>query len=234
MTWLWAAFGLGLLGSLHCVGMCGPITLALPFNKGNLGLHVTGNVFYQLGRVVTYGIIGLLFGTIGRGFSLAGIQQPVSIVLGALMIAAIVLPKVINLHRTPGFLQKAIVGLKKQMGSFLQRRGLGALFVTGLLNGFLPCGLVYMALLGALGIGSPLESAGFMIFFGLGTFPMMFAIAFTGNFISVKWRSLFNKAVPYVVVMLGLVFILRGMGLGIKFLSPPDKALQVEQTEQCH
>ncbi len=234
MAWFWAAFGLGFLGSLHCAGMCGPIALALPFNKGNLTMHLAGNVFYQLGRITTYTFIGLLFGSIGRGFSLAGIQQPVSIALGVLMIAAILLPKVINLHKTPGFLQRAIISLKKQMGAFLQRRGLGALFTTGLLNGFLPCGLVYMALLGALGIGSPMESALFMTAFGLGTFPMMFAIAFTGNFISVKWRSIFNKAVPYFVVVLGLIFILRGMGLGIKFLSPPDKALQVNQTEKCH
>jgi sulfite exporter TauE/SafE len=234
MAWLWAAFGLGILGSLHCAGMCGPIALALPFNREHIGLHLTGNVFYQLGRIFTYAFIGLLFGTIGRGFSLAGIQQPLSIAVGALMIGAILVPRIINLHRSPGFLQRGINWLKAQMGNYLKRRGLGALFVTGLLNGFLPCGLVYMALIGALGIGSPLESAGFMTFFGLGTFPMMFAIALTGNFISVKWRSIFNRAVPYVVVMLGLVFILRGMGLGIKFLSPPDKALQVEQTEQCH
>ena len=225
---------MGLLGSLHCAGMCGPIALALPFNQENKTLQLTGNVLYQMGRITTYGVIGLLFGFIGRGFSLAGIQQPLSIALGAIMILIVLLPRMFNTHSTPSILSKFILQIKQKLGFFLQKRGLFALYTTGFLNGFLPCGLVYMALLAALGIGSPLESSFFMIFFGVGTFPMMFAIAFTGNFISVKWRNLFNKAVPYFVVLLGIVFILRGLGIGIKYISPPSKSLQINQVEQCH
>lgn len=232
--WGWAAFGLGLVGSLHCAGMCGPIALSLPFNQETGFRQLLGNVTYQIGRIVTYSFIGVLFGIIGRGFSLAGIQQPLSIAIGALMIAVVLLPKLIPLHRSPAFLQRAIINLKKNLGSFMRKRGVTAFFITGILNGFLPCGLVYMALLGALGIGNPAESALFMAMFGAGTFPMMFAIALSGNFISVQWRSVFNKAVPYLVVVLGLVFILRGMGLGIKYVSPPNKALQVEQAAECH
>ena len=234
MNWIWAAFGLGFVGSLHCAGMCGPLALALPFSQKQGAQQVIGNTIYQLGRIFTYAIIGFLFGLIGRGFSLAGIQQPLSISLGVAMILIILLPKIFPLHRTPPFLQKPILTLKKKLGLFLKREGFGAFFITGLLNGLLPCGLVYMALLGALGIGNPMYSAAFMAAFGFGTFPMMFGIALTGGFISVKWRSLFNKAVPYAVVVLGLIFILRGMGLGIKFLSPPDAALQIDQTESCH
>lgn len=234
MEWLWAGFGLGLLGSLHCAGMCGPIALALPFSNTSKSLQLFGNVSYQLGRVVTYGLIGLLFGTIGRGFSLAGIQQPLSIALGILMILVVVLPRIFNTHKSPVFLQKSVNLVKVSMGNFLKRRGLFALFTTGLLNGLLPCGLVYMALLGALGIGSPVMSSAFMVFFGLGTFPMMFGIALAGNLISSKWRNIFTKAIPYFVVLLGMVFILRGLGIGIKYISPPDGALQINQTEECH
>lgn len=234
MNWILVAFGLGFVGSLHCAGMCGPLVLALPFSNQKGMMQVVGNTVYQLGRIATYAFIGLLFGFIGRGFSLAGIQQPLSIALGVAMILIILLPKLIPLHRSPFFLQKLVIGLKKQLGMFLNRTGMGAFFITGLLNGLLPCGLVYMALLSALAIGSPLQSAGFMAAFGFGTFPMLFGIALTGSFISLKWRNLFNKAAPYVVVLLGLVFILRGLGLGIPFISPPDKALQVEQTENCH
>jgi sulfite exporter TauE/SafE len=232
--WGWAAFGLGLLGSLHCAGMCGPIALALPFNQETGYKQLFGNVLYQGGRIVTYSFIGLLFGLIGRGFSLAGIQQPLSIAIGVAMIITVLLPRLIPLHRSPAFLQRPIISLKKQLGTFMRKRGIAAFFITGILNGFLPCGLVYMALLGALGIGNPAQSAGFMAMFGLGTFPMMFAIALSGNFISVQWRSIFNKVVPYFVVLLGVVFILRGLGLGIKYISPPDAALQVEQAAECH
>lgn len=234
MEWLWAGFGIGFLGSLHCAGMCGPIALAIPFNASNKGLHLLGNISYQFGRIVTYSIIGLLFGLIGRGFSLAGIQQPLSIAIGAIMIAVILLPRLFNTHKTPGFLAQAIQKLKLYLGQFIVKKGLPALFVTGLLNGLLPCGLVYMALLGAIGIGSPLNSAMFMAFFGLGTFPMMFAVALSGNFISIRWRNLFNRAIPYFVVLLGIVFILRGLGIGIKYISPPEQALQINQTEECH
>lgn len=234
MEWLWAGFGIGFLGSLHCAGMCGPIALAIPFNANHQGLQLLGNMAYQFGRITTYALIGLLFGIIGRGFSLAGIQQPVSIVIGVLMIAIIIFPKLFNTHGTPSFLSQIVNKLKGYLGAFITKKGLPALFITGILNGFLPCGLVYMALLGAIGIGSPLDSALFMAFFGLGTFPMMFAIALSGNFISIKWRSLFNKAVPYFVVVLGIVFILRGLGIGIKYISPPEQALQIDQTEECH
>ena len=234
MEWLWAGFGMGLLGSFHCAGMCGPIALALPFNATNRLSHLTGNVIYQFGRITTYAFIGLLFGFLGRGFSLAGIQQPLSIGLGIFMILIVVLPKLFNTHKSPRILQIAIQGVKKGLGNFLKKRGYFALYTTGILNGLLPCGLVYMALLGAIGIGDPLMSSTFMAFFGLGTFPMMFTIALAGNFLSIKWRTLFNKAVPYFVIVLGIVFILRGLGIGIKYLSPPDQALQINQTEECH
>ncbi len=234
MEWLWAGFGMGLLGSFHCAGMCGPIALALPFNSTNRLSHLTGNVIYQFGRITTYALIGLLFGFIGRGFSLAGIQQPLSVFLGVFMILLVILPRVFNTHKTPRFLQTSISAIKKALGSFLKKRGYTALYTTGLLNGLLPCGLVYMALLGAVGIGDPKMSSAFMLFFGLGTFPMMFSIAFLGNFLSQQWRSFFNKAVPYAVILLGLVFILRGLGIGIKYISPPTKALQINQTEECH
>jgi sulfite exporter TauE/SafE len=234
MEWVWAGFGMGLLGSFHCAGMCGPIALSLPFSTNNQYSHLTGNVLYQLGRVTTYGIIGFIFGFIGRGFSLAGIQQPLSIGIGILMILLVLLPKLFNTHQSPSILKNVILGVKKSLAKYLHKRGYFALYTTGVLNGFLPCGLVYMALLGAIGIGSPMQSGLFMVFFGLGTFPMMFGIALTGKFISLKWRRLFNKAVPYFIVILGIIFILRGLGIGIKYLSPSDGALQIQQTEECH
>ena len=111
MEWVWAGFGMGLLGSFHCAGMCGPIALSLPFSTNNQYSHLTGNVLYQLGRVTTYGIIGFIFGFIGRGFSLAGIQQPLSIGIGILMILLVLLPKLFNTHQSPSILKNVILGL---------------------------------------------------------------------------------------------------------------------------
>lgn len=234
MSWLLAGFGMGMLGSLHCAGMCGPIALALPVVQGNRWEQFFSNISYQIGRILTYGFIGLIFGIVGRGFSLAGIQQPLSIALGLLMISVVVFPRLVKINQTPVLLQKGISALKQNLGGFLRKKGLLARFITGLLNGFLPCGLVYMALLGALGIGNPWYSSAFMMFFGLGTFPMMFAIALSGQMFSLQWRKIFNKVAPYAVVVLGLIFVLRGMGLGIKFISPPNQALQIEAAEECH
>ncbi len=230
MEWVWVGFGIGLMGSFHCAGMCGPIVLALPLQKQNA---LAKNVLYQLGRIVSYSLIGLLFGFVGRGFSLAGLQQPLSIAIGVFMIASVLLPRVINTHKTPVFLQKIILLLRNKLGKLLKQNSFKALFITGILNGFLPCGLVYMALLGAIGIGNPFSSALFMAFFGLGTFPMMFTIAFSQNIISLKWRRVFTKMVPYFIVILGILFIARGLGYGIKYISPSDEVLQVNTLENC-
>ncbi len=80
------AIALGLIGSLHCVGMCGPIALALPLNRDSRWQVVKGNLFYSIGRLTTYLLIGMLLGTVGQGFAFAGWQQTFSIVLGSLMI----------------------------------------------------------------------------------------------------------------------------------------------------
>lgn len=233
MDWLWIGFGIGLVGSFHCAGMCGPIALALPTARASTSQQLAANVLYQLGRITTYASIGLLFGFFGRGFSLAGIQQPVSIFIGLTMVATVLVPRLFNLHKSPKFMQNLVLWIKKKLGHSLQKRGLTTLYITGLLNGLLPCGLVYMALLGALGIGTPMQSSAFMAAFGFGTFPMMFAIAFSGNLLSIKWRRALNKTVPYAVVILGTLLVLRGLGLGVHLVSPPNNALQIENQQEC-
>lgn len=230
----WAGFGIGLLGSLHCVGMCGPIALALPFDRSRTTRLFAGNTFYNLGRVVTYTLLGAAAGLIGRGFSLAGLQQPLSIAIGVLLIMGILLPW-LGVHIS--FLapiNRGVGKVKAWLGMFLRRKGIFALFTTGLLNGLLPCGLVYVGLFGAMGTGSSLEGALFMAAFGMGTFSMMFAIGWAGNLISPTIRIKLQKAIPVFVVLLGVIFILRGFGLNIKYLSPSEGALTIEQTESCH
>ncbi len=218
---------LGLMGSFHCVGMCGPIALSLPLGGNNIFQKITGGMLYNVGRTVTYGIMGAFFGIIGKGFQIAGFQKWISIIMGTFMIAAILLPslfKKINSGQSIPFAKS----VRKGMQQMFAKRSFGGLFIIGLLNGLLPCGLVYLAIAGAIGTGDLYLSIGFMVLFGLGTLPMMLLVSMAGNLLSLTIRNRINKVIPYVVVFVGIIFILRGLSLGIPYLSPPKEKLNPE------
>ncbi len=224
---------LGLLTGFHCVGMCGPIALVLPLNNKNRWTKIFSALLYNFGRTITYGLLGLLFGIIGAGFSLAGFQKWISIIMGVFMIASVIFPQINHaLYRGTGN-SRFMLAIRKQLSKYFQQASYKSLFITGLLNGLLPCGMVYMAIAGAIALGNVEASVSFMILFGLGTIPMMFLLSMIGNYASVKLKHIINKIIPYVVVVVGLLFILRGLGLGIKFISPPEKKLHVPQ-QQMH
>ena len=223
-----SALMLGLFGSFHCVGMCGPIAIAIPLNNKNMGTRIAGGLAYNLGRTITYGIMGAIFGLIGEGLQLGGFQRWVSIIMGVVMVVSVLFPSLlgstVNLDKNLySFVGKVKLGLR----NLLQKRSMGALLGIGLLNGLLPCGLVYMAIAGAIAAGGFFESSLFMIIFGLGTIPMLLVISLLGNMASVKIRKKMSKAIPVVVVIIGILFILRGLNLGIPFISPPEKKLKV-------
>ncbi|MGZ4043606.1 MAG: sulfite exporter TauE/SafE family protein, partial [Bacteroidia bacterium] len=88
-----AAISLGLLGSFHCIGMCGPIALALPVHQATVFRKVVAILLYNSGRIITYSLLGLLFGIIGQGFAVFGLQQVLSVSLGTLILLSIILPK---------------------------------------------------------------------------------------------------------------------------------------------
>ena len=213
---LWTAFTIGLLGSLHCVGMCGPIALSLPY-QGSHRWHTTGNVLlYNIGRVATYGLLGLFIGLVGRGFFLAGFQSYVSIGLGILLLAIALFS--INVESRLlrfTFMQQLNSWVKRQLAGLLRQRGPGKLLLIGMLNGLLPCGLVYMAIVGALAAGSIVNSALYMALFGIGTIPLMFATALAGQFIQLKWRARLRKLVPVFLVAFAVLFILRGLNFDV-------------------
>jgi hypothetical protein len=229
MELLYTALGLGLLTGFHCIGMCGPIAIALPLNQKSWGTRIISALWYNIGRTVTYAAMGVLFGIIGAGFSLAGFQKWVSILMGVFMIASVLFPKINRmLYKGTGD-SKIMKAVKGQLVKYFQRASYKSLFITGLLNGLLPCGMVYLALAGAIAVGSLQGSVLFMILFGLGTIPMMFLMSMLGNFASQKMKRFINKAIPFVVIIIGTLFILRGMELGIKFISPPAKKLEIHQ-----
>jgi uncharacterized protein len=208
---------LGLAGSLHCAGMCGPLALTLPPVGNTTPAYVLGRVAYNLGRIVTYCALGLVFGLIGAALWLAGIQRWVSITLGVALLLGLFASR--NLVRwTP--VTFFVDRLKAPMSALLRRRSLAALTVLGLLNGLLPCGLVYAACAGAAATGGILTGAQYMAAFGVGTTPMMLAISLSGKLVPPSLRLQLRKAVPICVVLLASLLILRGMSLGIPYLSP--------------
>ena len=237
--WLILGQGLvmGLLGSFHCVGMCGPIALVLPVDRsrGKWGVFLQSFV-YHIGRISTYTVMGLLFGMIGKGLYLAGFQGRISVLMGIIMILAVVFPtNYLGKFALGKPLYKLVDRLKHSLGLYLKKRSASTLFIIGLLNGLLPCGLVYMALTGAIATGDAYLGAMFMLFFGLGTSPLLSGLILAGNFLSISVRNKINKIIPYFVVLVGIFFILRGSGLGIKYISPAPQNLEISNNgKSCH
>lgn len=225
----------GLLGSFHCVGMCGPIAFLLPVDHKN-NVRKLGQIsLYHFGRLSSYAIIGLLFGLLGKSFSLFGLQQQLSILVGILMILVILLPyKKFSKYNGSKPIFKIVSKIKSNLGKQLKRKSPDTFYTIGFLNGFLPCGLVYMAVFGAIASGTALEGSLYMGFFGLGTIPLMTTAIYLENFINLNIRSKIRKAVPVFVILIGLLFILRGMGLGIPYLSPMEITPEITATQSCH
>lgn len=223
-----AALGLGLASSLHCVGMCGPIAFSLGINPENKLDFTIRNLTYQFGRVTTYTLLGGLLGIIGYGVSFAGLQNPLSIAVGVMIILMALLPKNLgadNLGIKP--FSKLMYKIKIGLGKFIRRKNYSSLYITGLLNGLLPCGAVYAALTGSMAMGSVPGGAIFMAFFGLGTIPLMFASVVAGNVVSLQTRQKILKFLPYLMIVLGILFILRGLNLNIPYISPTRESLEI-------
>jgi uncharacterized protein len=217
---IFAAFTIGLLGSFHCVGMCGPLALSLPLNSDSFWAKFSGSVLYNAGRIVTYSAFGLVFGTIGKSVALFGYQQWLSVILGVLIIAFIILPKQVTVISKKNIVMRFFEKLRSSLGQLFLKQNYSSLFSIGLLNGLLPCGLVYMAAAGAVATGDIVKSILFMAFFGLGTLPIMWSVAFFGNYINLGIRQKIRKAYPYMMMLMACLLILRGMGLGIPYISP--------------
>ncbi|MCF6365574.1 MAG: sulfite exporter TauE/SafE family protein [Bacteroidales bacterium] len=223
-----SAFFFGLVTGIHCMGMCGPIAISLPLKETSNFSRISSSVLYNTGRSVTYAVMGMIFGFLGQSFVMAGFQKWVSIVMGTIMILYVIFPLFFKTKLSVENFEYQYTGaLRNKLSKLLGKRSYSSLFIIGILNGLLPCGPVYAALAGAIATGSVIYGTVFMFLFGLGTIPVMLTLSLIGNKISNKLRTKLAKLIPATIIILGILFILRGLGLGIMFVSPPDKKLKV-------
>lgn len=232
---LFSALLFGLISSLHCIGMCGPIAMMLPVSRDNATKKAIQILLYHLGRLTTYASLGFLFGLLGKGLYLAGFQQQISILVGLLMVTMAIIPeKVFANYNFSRPVYRLISNVKTNLGSQFKRKSPDALFTIGLLNGLLPCGLVYAALFGAIAMQNVGFSIMYMLLFGIGTIPLMSAVVYVSNVLSIPFRNKFQKIIPLVTVVIGILFVMRGMGLNIAYISPSNMHLFIQTAANCH
>ncbi len=209
---LWTALALGFLGSFHCVGMCGPIAMAIPRSQSNFGFLTINAVIYNSGRILTYSALGLLFGLLGVRITISGLQGSLSVILGTALVLGVIFARFFKSYQpTP---VKAISSwVTKTYGRLIRKESRVALFGMGILNGLLPCAFVYSGLAAAVLTTDALHSAGYMALFGLGTFPAMYFMYLSPNMLSLDLRNSIKKAIPFLAMGLGVFLILRGVAL---------------------
>lgn len=229
---IFTGFILGLTSNLHCIGMCGPIAMAIPVNRSNNLTILSGSLQYNFGRIITYFILGLIVGSIGLTINTIGVLQWLSIAAGVGLILFAwrkYFGKIFN-GSIPGIKIQSF--LNKGLGKALKSKSPFRLLFLGNLNGLLPCGMVFAALLNAILTGDFLYSGLAMVAFGIGTLPAMVTVTFIANKISSSARQKMNRVVPYLLTLVGLLIVLRGMNLDIPYLSP--KVTLVENQEESN
>ncbi len=232
---LFSALFFGLISSLHCIGMCGPIAMMLPVDHKNPTKKALQILTYHLGRLTAYGFLGLAFGLLGKGLFIAGFQQNISIAVGVLMIIIAIVPeKVFARYNFSKPIYKVISSIKSSLGNQFKRKTFDALFSIGFLNGLLPCGLVYAALFGAIAMQNEVLGVAYMLLYGIGTIPLMSVVVYASGFMSVPLRSKLQRIIPIITIGIGILFILRGLSLGIPFISPAEQSLFVQANPNCH
>lgn len=232
---IWTGFIVGLFGSLHCIGMCGPIVIALPHSSEKKFSAFIGRIIYNLGRITTYTAMGFIFGLFGSGLVLYGLQQYLSIAFGVIIILYVLTPRKIKTNLADNFLfMSATKFIKEMFSKLLSKKTPASFFSFGLLNGLLPCGFVYVGIAGAVSTGNLVSGTLYMMLFGLGTFPVMFATSLFGNIVNINIKRKVNKLIPIFAVLLAFIFILRGLNLGIPYLSPKFSKSHTSQQKMMH
>lgn len=225
---------LGLISSVHCAAMCGPLALALPVHRMSSARKTVSLLLYHAGRIAVYVVLGGVFGTVGKGLFIAGFQQNVSVMAGILLIAGVLL---FNEKKRNGLLSakgsRAYLHFKNAFGTQLRKRNAASFAVLGMLNGLLPCAMIYMALFGATATQGALYGGLFMLWYGLGTVPLLTTIVWAGQWLGRYRAQQIEKFAPVFMVFMGVFLIVRGLGLGIPYVSPATLQLFITGNPQC-
>lgn len=227
------ALGLGFTTGFHCLGMCGPIALALGLNMKNKFKFYLQNLMYQFGRLITYTFLGSISGLVGKSFNLIGIQNQISIIVGILLLFLSFSPNFIYNFSKFIFLDKFLIKIKLCLSFLLRQNSTSSKLLIGILNGFLPCGAVYIALTASIAFSKNLDSIIFMFFFGLGTIPIMFLSVLLGNIFKNKFKYFLLKFYSFILILFSIMLILRGMELGIPHISPNKNSLKIKTNTNC-
>jgi hypothetical protein len=215
-------FLMGLIGSVHCIGMCGPLVMAIPIShQSNLQKWVS--IFlYHFGKISSYAVLGVLLGLFGSSLPLFGVQENLSIVMGSIMLLYVLYVFVLKWNWAPSFFKSNILYtiIIKKMGALFKSKNRGSFYLIGFLNGLLPCGMVYLALTSALATQSVIQGGMIMAFFGLGTMPALIMLAIAGQYMGRTVRTKLQSLLPVFIFSMGILLILRGLNLGIPYLSP--------------
>lgn len=231
---LLSALSLGFLSSFHCVGMCGPLALALPLDRSSKSKILSGIFIYHFGKATTYGLLGILIAFMGAYFPIHISQQRLTVISGVFFILIAIYPW---LNSKNSWIQKSVLKIlnpfQKELANQLKKRRKSALLGIGFLNGFLPCSMVYLALAVVLQLNTWWLSFGFMYVFALGTLPAMVSFQYFGLQMSGAWRYRIQKILPYLLIITGILLILRGMNLDIPYISPSNGTLNTLTPEAC-
>ena len=220
---LFSMFMLGILGTGHCIGMCGPLVVAFPGRSGSFGSHL----FYHLGRMLTYVMIGAVMGGIGAGLAkiatatgadypawISGIQMGVSLV-ASLFLLIFGLTR-LGIIGEPGWMALAtpdkIPGFGKLIKTALLKTRHIEMLLLGMMMGLLPCGLSFAAFTRALPSGSVFSGAVLVFAFALGTVPGLLLLGTGASGFARRYRM-------HSDILAGLLMIYMAAELGVKALS---------------
>ncbi|MBL6449361.1 sulfite exporter TauE/SafE family protein [Fulvivirga sp. 29W222] len=205
----------GMVGSLHCATMCGPLAIAV-YSKSSYSRQVA----YNVGRLTTYVILGVVFGMVGQGLAIFGSQQVLSVIMGVTIIILTLYPRFQHKLLQSAWHTKVIIPMRRLLSGLIDGQKLSSVFLIGVLNGLLPCGLVYMGLSLSVASGSVAGSVLVMTGFGLGTSPVMLGLAGVIQFFKSKQAFSYQHVITSLAIIMGTLLILRGMALDIPYVSP--------------
>lgn len=216
-------FVIGLITSLHCIAMCGGINLSqcvsYKFSENDTSKlsKMKPSLMYNIGRVVSYTIIGGIVGALGSVISFSGAAKGIVAIISGLFMVIMGL----NMLNIFPWLRKFNPRMPKIFGNRVHNNnGKHGPFYVGLLNGLMPCGPLQAMQIYALGTGSFLAGAGSMLFFSLGTVPLMFGFGAVSSFLSGKFTHRMMKVSAVLVMILGVIMLSRGFNLsGLNFVN---------------